>query len=270
MFPTTARRLTGWGRTAPSVAQVLSTRDEELIAKCVAEVAARAADGSSRGVVARGLGRSYGDVAQNGGGLVIDMTALDTIHSHRRPTATLVDRGRGRQPRHPDEGGPALRPVGAGASRHPAGDGRRRDRLRRPRQEPPQRGQLRQPRPSIDLLVADGAMSPTPDGSPDDPDADLFWATVGGIGLTGVILRATIAHDAHRDGLLHRRRDRHQDLDETIAAAHGRLEKNYAYSARPGSTPSRAPPKLGRAALSRGSPGHARRSCRSRSWLPTR
>ncbi|EUA19154.1 putative decaprenylphosphoryl-beta-D-ribose oxidase domain protein [Mycobacterium xenopi 4042] len=38
-FPTTTKRLSGWGRTAPSVAQVLSTPDPELIAKAVARVA---------------------------------------------------------------------------------------------------------------------------------------------------------------------------------------------------------------------------------------
>lgn len=55
-FPTTTKRLMGWGRTAPTVASVLSTSDPEVIVRAVT----RAAEEGGRGVIARGLGRSYG------------------------------------------------------------------------------------------------------------------------------------------------------------------------------------------------------------------
>ena len=90
MFETTTRRLTGWGRTAPTVAEVLTPVDPKTIIKAVDEVA----NGRARGVIARGLGRSYGDNAQNGGGLVIDMASLNTIHSMSADDAVVdVDAG---------------------------------------------------------------------------------------------------------------------------------------------------------------------------------
>ena len=77
------RVLTGWGRTAPSRATVVRPVD-------VAGIAAELVAPSRRGVLPRGLGRSYGDVAQNGGGVVLDMTALAGIERFDDRSGTIT------------------------------------------------------------------------------------------------------------------------------------------------------------------------------------
>lgn len=254
-LPTTTQSLTGWGRTAATSAQVLATGDVELIAAAVAAAASADAEAPShlrRGVIARGLGRSYGDVAQNAGGLVIDMTALDRIHSIDPDAATVdVDAGvtldvlmRAALPyglwvpvlpgtRQVTIGGAIGNDV-HGKNHHSAGS-------------------FGDHVASMQLLVADGrVLTITPDGTPDDPDASIFWATVGGVGLTGIILRVVLnmtrTETAYflADGVVT------HTLDETIAVHSDGTEANYTYSSAWFDAISPAP-KLGRAALSRGS-----------------
>jgi decaprenylphospho-beta-D-ribofuranose 2-oxidase len=241
MFGTTTQRLMGWGRTAPSVAAVLSTPDVDTVVKAVTQA-------DARGVIARGLGRSYGDNAQNGGGLVVDMTALNRIHTIDADTHLVdVDAGvnldqlmRAALPmglwvpvlpgtRQVTVGGAIACDI-HGKNHHSAGSFGNHVR-------------------SMDLLTADGEItSLTPDGQ----DSDLFWATVGGNGLTGIILRATIAMTPTETAYFIADGDVTSGLDETIAIHSDGSESNYTYSSAWFDAIS-APPKLGRAAISRGS-----------------
>src|SRR4030088_1876699 len=242
--PTTARRLTGWARTAPTVAQVLSTRDPELIAKAVAQVA----DGGTRGVIARGLGRSYGDIAQNGGGLVIDMTPLSRIHSiAANPRFVDVDAGvsldalmKAALPfglwvpvlpgtRQVTIGGAIACDI-HGKNHHSAGSFGNHVR-------------------SMDLLTADGEIRRL---TPDGPESELFWATVGGNGLTGIILRVALEMTPTETAYFVNDGDNTSTLDETVAFHSDGSEANYTYSSAWFDAIS-PPPKLGRAAITRGS-----------------
>src|SRR4051794_40436733 len=241
MFETTTQRLTGWARTAPSVAQVLSTPDPEVIAKAVSQV-------DKRGVIGRGRGRSYGDNAQNGGGLVVDMTALNKIHTMDSDTHLVdVDAGvnldqlmRAALPlgmwvpvlpgtRQVTVGGAIACDI-HGKNHHSAGSFGKHVR-------------------SMELLTADGEVRVL---TPDGPDAELFWATVGGNGLTGIILRATIEMTPTETAYFIADGDVTAGLDETIAFHSDGSEDNYTYSSAWFDAIS-APPKLGRAVISRGS-----------------
>ncbi|MEV0061072.1 FAD-binding oxidoreductase [Nocardia sp. NPDC050718] len=248
-LPTRTRKLTGWGRTAPTSAEVLSTSDPELIVKAVSMVAE---DNDSkpahlrRGVIARGLGRSYGDNSQNAGGLVIDMPALNKIH--RIDAATrLVDVDGGVDL---DQLMKAALPFGLwvpvlpgtrqvtiggaigsdihGKNHHSAGSFGNHVR-------------------SMDLLTADGVVRTITAES----DPELFWATIGGCGLTGIILRATIEMTPTETAYFIADGDVTATLDETIAFHSDGSEGNYEYSSAWFDAISPLP-KLGRAAISRG------------------
>src|SRR4051812_20881714 len=83
--PPERRLLSGWGATAPTTATVVGLDDPEVVATNVVR-------GGPRGTIARGYGRSYGDPAQNAGGVVVDATASTGLLSVDLTTGVVVAR----------------------------------------------------------------------------------------------------------------------------------------------------------------------------------
>ncbi|MGW6624909.1 FAD-binding protein [Nocardia sp. NPDC055002] len=235
------RSLSGWARTAPTVAEVLRTPD-------IAVIAERVRTAGPRGVIARGLGRSYGDPAQNAGGLVVDMTALDRIHSIDPDSGIVeVDAGISLDTlmRAALPFGlwvpvlPGTRQVTVGGAIGADIHGKNHH----------SQGSFGNHVVSMDLLTADGSVRTL---TPEGPDSALFWATVGGMGLTGIIVGARVRLKHTETAYFLVDNDRTRDLDETMELLTGGSDDGYDYSMAVPDTISTGA-KLGRAGFSRGS-----------------
>ena len=211
------RLLTGWGRTAPSRATV----HRPAGAGEVDELLRRA---SARGVVARGLGRSYGDAAQNAGGRVIDMTALQRVHSvDLKRGIVVVDAGVSI-----DTLTRLLLPFGwfvrvSPGTRHVTVGGAIASDIHGKNHH----------RDGSFCEHVEAFVLETPDGQRREltPEAnrDEFWATAGGMGLTGVILEATLRLSAVETSRMLVDIERAADLDDAMARMDAG-DDHYRYS----------------------------------------
>ncbi|HET9691919.1 MAG TPA: FAD-binding oxidoreductase [Acidimicrobiales bacterium] len=199
--------LTGWGRTAPSAAHVRRPR-----APAELDGAWRAAAASGRGVIARGLGRAYGDAAQNAGGEVVVTTGLDRIvevdlPGRRARVEAGVSLDRLMRTLVPLGLWPLVTPgtravtVGGAIASDVHGKNHHRD------------GAFGA---HVDAIVLDtparGRVTVGPDRDP-----EVFWATVGGMGLTGIVVEAVVALRPIETATMRVERQRLGDLDALMA-----------------------------------------------------
>ncbi|MEO6570205.1 MAG: FAD-binding oxidoreductase [Ilumatobacteraceae bacterium] len=174
--------LAGWGRATPSAADVIEV-DPARLADAVKDLPAR-------GGIARGLGRSYGDPAQNSGGHVLRLapTNEQIVIDDRAGTVTagagvslddllaiIVPRGWF----VPVTPGTRFVTVGGAIASDIHGKNHHAD------------GSFGNQVLRMSVMLADTTVVElAPDAAPGN-DHELFWATVGGMGLTGMIVDAT-------------------------------------------------------------------------------
>lgn len=197
--------ITGWGRTSPTHSDLLRVESESDVGEAVASAGAR-------GVLARGLGRSYGDAAQDGGGDVLDMTALSRValDSDRgvltaEAGASLDEILRVIVPQGffvPVTPGTRFVTVGGAVAADIHGKNHHRE------------GSMGSHVGRLRLVMGDGeVLECGPDSSP-----ETFWATVGGMGLTGVVTEAEIGLLAIETSRMRVDADRFDRLEDLMAA----------------------------------------------------
>jgi decaprenylphospho-beta-D-ribofuranose 2-oxidase len=217
-MPSRTVTLTGWGRVAPSSAELAEPGSPDTAALLLT-----GAD-PSRGLIARGLGRSYNDAAQCGGGTVISTGRLNRI-LELDPATGLVS----------CEAGVSLEqlmvaglpsgwfvPVSPGTRQVTVGGAIAADVHGKNHHVA---GSFAVHVPSFDLLLPGGELRTVT--RQDDPA--LFWATAGGMGLTGLIVRATVQLKRVATSRVLVETVRTADADETMAvlAEHDRA---YGYT----------------------------------------
>lgn len=173
-------RLTGWGRAPASVAEVHRVGRADIGSTMAPILRA-----GGRGAIARGLGRAYGDAALNAGGSVIELNpegfdldvrtgrlrvgagmSLDAILREVVPQGWFI----------PVSPGTRFVTVGGAIAAHVHGKNHHRD------------GSFGAHVRSMTILLADGTVRTIEPAT----DPDIWWATLGGMGLTGLVLEATI------------------------------------------------------------------------------
>jgi decaprenylphospho-beta-D-ribofuranose 2-oxidase len=206
--------VSGWGGVRSAAVSVLRPPDLGAMAEAVASVS-RGPARSARGAIARGMGRSYGDAAQRHGGVVLDTTALDAFELDPTDGTVRVQAGvtLGHLLGTLAPTGWVL-PVVPGTQHVTVGGAIAADVHGKNHGTAGTFGAHVQ---AMGLLMASGELRELTR----DTDPQLFAATLGGMGLTGVIVWARLALRRLPSRMLLVDTDRIERLDDALALLAG-------------------------------------------------
>lgn len=209
--------LTGWGRTSPTRAALVRPKSVDELACVLSSRDQRSP------VIARGLGRSYGDASQCSGGVVVDLCAFDQIGTVDQDSA-LIEVGAGASLQSimettvpngwfvPVTPGTRQVTVGGAIASDVHGKNHHRD------------GSFCAHVSKITLVSPTGVHEISPES-----ESELFWATSGGMGLTGVVTRALVKMIPIETSYILVDEQRFEDIDSLMDEMR-RSDSNYHYS----------------------------------------
>lgn len=236
--PFVNRRVSGWGRYPAGECRIFRPEKWAGLAKVLRE-------GGQRDYIARGMGRSYGDAAINAGGGVILCERLNrmlefdaaagVLHCEAGVTfAEIIDVFLPRGFFIPVTPGTKFITVGGAIANDVHGKNHHRD------------GSFGNALIDFELLLPSGELR----RCSREENAELFWATLGGVGLTGIVRTARVRLRPVESAYIVVDYYKSRDLDGVLAAI-AESDDKYQYSmawvdalARGG--------KLGRSVLMRG------------------
>jgi decaprenylphospho-beta-D-ribofuranose 2-oxidase len=211
-------QLTGWGRVLPSSAELATP----ATAASAAELLARGS--AAHGVIARGLGRSYNNAAQCDGGVVISTARLNRIIDLDPATGLVTCEAGVTLEQLMVAGLPAgwFVPVSPGTRQVTVGGAIAADVHGKNHHVA---GSFARHVRSFEIVLP-GAQART---VTEQSDPALFWATAGGMGLTGLIVRATVQLKRVATSRVRVDTVRTADIDQTMAVL-AEHDRRYGYT----------------------------------------
>jgi FAD/FMN-containing dehydrogenase len=208
-----AARISGWGRYPVATTALATARSVE---------AARLETAAGRGIVARGAGRAYGDAAI-GTERTLDVTALDRMRAFDTATGLLTAEAgvrladivavflpRGFFP--PVLPGTKYATLGGAIAADVHGKNHHRD------------GGFGEHVESLLLATPAGELLQLSRNT----EPELFRATIGGMGLTGTIVEATLRLSRIETGWIRRRTIPARDLTAALASLEATADSHYS------------------------------------------